>query len=98
MKNNKKNVLQTLWGWLRRMFMGASKEYADEVEQNQAKSINDVEEIISPTQQYVRNFFEHKLAVFALCVVIAMFISVFVGPLLMKNYSDSYRCLCLGCN
>ena len=89
MNKNKKNVLQTLWGWLRRMVMGASKEYADEVE-NREKTINDVEEIISPTQQYVRNFLEHKLAVFALCVVIAMFITVFVGPLLMKNYSDSY--------
>ena len=32
MNNNKKNVLQTLWGWLRRMVMGASKEYANEVE------------------------------------------------------------------
>lgn len=90
MNNNKKNVLQTLWGWLRRMVMGASKEYANEVEQKQENNINDVEEIISPTKQYVRNFLEHKLAVFALCVVIAMFITVFVGPLLMKNYSDSY--------
>ncbi len=90
MSNNKKNVLQTLWGWLRRMVMGASKEYANEVEQNQENNINDVEEIISPTKQYVRNFLEHKLAVFALCVVIAMFITVFVGPLLMDNYSDSY--------
>ena len=90
MNNNKKNVLQTLWGWLRRMVMGASKEYADEVESKQENSINDVEEIISPTKQYVRNFLEHKIAVFALCVVIAMFITVFVGPLFMKNYSDSY--------
>ena len=44
MKNQKKH---SLFGWLRRMVMGASKEYADEVLEKQA-SVSDVEEIVSP--------------------------------------------------
>ena len=77
--------------WIKRAFMGASREYADETlarqEENRA---NDVEEIVSPGKQLVRNFLEHKLAVFALCVVIAMFLFVFIGPHFLKNYSDNY--------
>lgn len=49
-----------------------------------------VEEIVSPGRQALNNFFERKLAVFALCVVIGMFVFVFVGPLFMPKYSDSY--------
>lgn len=83
-----KNFFQVIGGWLRRMFTGAGKEYAKEKEEN--NNINDVEEIVSPGKQIIRNFMEKKLAVAALCVVICMFITVFVGPLFMKNYSDSY--------
>ncbi len=50
----------------------------------------DVEEVVSPIQQIIRNFFERKLAVGALCVVIGMFLLVFIGPLFMPNYYDSY--------
>ena len=49
-----------------------------------------VEEIVSPGRQALNNFFERKLAVFALCVVLGMFIFVFIGPLFMPKYSDSY--------
>ena len=49
-----------------------------------------VEEIVSPGRQAINNFFERKLAVFALCVVLGMFVFVFVGPLFMPKYSDSY--------
>lgn len=84
-----KNFFQVIGGWFRRMFMGGSKEFAKEQEENNNK-INDVEEIVSPGKQILRNFMERKLAVGALCVVICMFLVVFIGPLFMKNYSDSY--------
>ena len=77
--------------WISRAFMGASRQYAEETLQQQEENrINDVEEIVSPGRQLVRNFMERKLAVFALCVVIAMFLFVFIGPLFLTNYSDSY--------
>ena len=77
--------------WIKRAFMGASREYADETLARQEENhANDVEEIVSPGKQLVRNFLEHKLAVFALCVVIAMFLFVFIGPHFLKNYSDNY--------
>lgn len=69
-------------GWLRRLFFGGSRTLADD--------IGDVEEIVSPGKQIVRNFMERKLAVFALCVVIAMFLVVFIGPLFMPNYAHAY--------
>ena len=77
--------------WISRAFMGASRQYAEETLQKQAENhVNDVEEIVSPGRQLVRNFMERKLAVFALCVVIAMFLFVFIGPCFLTNYSDSY--------
>lgn len=90
-KNKQKtSVFGTLWGWLRRMFLGAGNQYANEVLEEKAKNPTDAEEIVSPMQQYVRNFKERKLAVCALVVLIAMFLVVFIGPLFMPNYSDSY--------
>ena len=76
--------------WLTRMFMGASRDFADDMEEKQKKNANSVEEIISPGRQVIRNFRERKLAMFALFVVIAMFVFVFVGPLFLTNYSDNY--------
>ena len=77
--------------WISRAFMGASRQYAREtLEQQEQRCVNDVEEIVSPGRQLVRNFRERKLAVFALCVVIAMFLFVFIGPYFLKNYSDAY--------
>lgn len=85
------NARKTVFGWLKRAFLGASKEYAqEELERQQQARANDVEEIVSPGKQIVRNFLEHKLAVFALCVVIAMFLFVFIGPHFLTNYNDSY--------
>lgn len=77
-----KNTKRKPSGWLKRSFFGGSRTLATD--------INNVEEIVSPGRQVVRNFFERKLAVFALCVVIGMFLFVFIGPLFMKNYYDSY--------
>lgn len=89
--NGSKNVFQTAFGWLKRMFLGASGEYAKEKMKAQGDpAINDVEEIVSPGRQIARNFREKKLAVAALCVVIVMFIIVIIGPLFMPQYSDSY--------
>ena len=77
----KKNFFGRLCGWARRVFFGGSRDLANSI---------DVEEVVSPVQQIIRNFFERKLAVGALCVVIGMFLLVFIGPLFMPNYYDSY--------
>ncbi len=74
--------------WLNRMFMGASSTLPDDF--GQRKPENDVEELVSPGKQYFRNFMERKLAVVAACVVIAMFLLVFIGPLFMPGYTDAY--------
>ena len=82
---------KTVFGWLKRAFFGASKEYAQqELERQEQARISDVQEIVSPGKQIVRNFLERKLAVFALCVVIAMFLFVFIGPHFLTNYADAY--------
>ncbi len=77
----KKNLFSRIGGWFRRAFFGGSRELANSV---------DVEEVVSPIQQIVRNFFERRIAVVALCVVLGMFLLVFIGPLFMPNYYDSY--------
>ena len=74
-------------GWLRRLFRGGSRELADQMEK---KDNIYVEEVISPTKKILRTFMERKLAVVALCVLIAMFLLVFIGPFFMTNYSDTY--------
>ena len=78
---NKENKKKSSLGLFARLF--GNKKAAE----NDAFN---VEEIISPGKQALNNFFERKLAVFALCIVIGMFIFVFVGPLFMPKYSDSY--------
>lgn len=76
--------------WVKRFFFGASHEVMEEVsDQERAKAV-DVEGIVSPGKQIVRNFLERKLAVGALVVLIGMFITMFVGPLFMPEYYDSY--------
>lgn len=78
--------------WFGRLFFGGGNHLADEMEdrQGQASSVNDVEEIISPGQQIVRNFMERKLAVGALIVLILMFLVMFIGPMFMPKYYDAY--------
>lgn len=80
-KQKKKGIFSTLGRWFRRTFFGASKEYED---------IN-VEEIVSPSKQVVRNFFSRKIAVFALIMVILMFLLAFVAPAFVPldlNYTE----------
>ncbi|MDO4565030.1 MAG: ABC transporter permease subunit [Clostridia bacterium] len=96
-KNNQNNnrekrgFFETIGGWCRRLFFGGANEYARESEEAKKKAAtDDSEDIVSPGKQVVRKFFSRKLAVGALCVVIAMFILVIVGPMLMPKYTDSY--------
>ena len=89
--SKKQNAGKTLFGWLKRAFFGASRELTEEERDEEARAhIGDVEEIVSPGKQIVRNFLEHKLAVAALCVVVLMFLFVFIGPRFLTNYSDAY--------
>ena len=80
---NKETNKKASFGWLRGLFSSKKKAEAQDDAMN-------VEEIISPGRQVINNFLEKKLAVFALCFVIGMFLFVFIGPLFMPNYSDSY--------
>ena len=73
----------------RRLFFGGSRELADELEARQ-QDANSVEEIISPGRQIFNNFMEQKLAVFAFCLVTAIFLFVIIGPKFMPTYYDSY--------
>lgn len=83
---SKKKKESTAKRWGKRFLFGGSKELADSM----TNKAGDVEEIVSPMKQIVRGFMDRKLAVFALIVVIAMFLLVFVGPFFMTNYSDAY--------
>ena len=67
-----------------------NKENAAAMSDEDRAKAADVEEIISPMRQIVNNFLERKLAVGALVLLIAMFITMFVGPLFMPKYTDSY--------
>lgn len=89
---DKKKTKFAPFAWLGRMFMGASKSLPGDFGKQSAGSSPeiDVEELVSPGKQYFRAFLERKGAVVASCVVIAMFLFVFIGPLFMPNYSDSY--------
>ncbi len=84
MSNKKKDGTLKRWG--KRSLFGGSNAMAEEM----ANKKGDVEEIVSPMKQIVRGFFERKLAVVALFVVIAMFLLVFIGPLFMPKYSNTY--------
>ena len=80
-KQKKKGIFSTLGRWFRRTFFGSSKEYED---------IN-VEEIVSPGKQVVRNFFGRKIAVFALIMLIFMLILSFIMPAFVPldlNYTE----------
>ena len=88
-QNNSSKKGFFLTRWIKRFFFGAGKEVA-EMSGSEAARAADVEEIVSPTMQIVRNFLERKLAVTALIVLIGMFITMFVGPMMMPKYYDAY--------
>lgn len=93
---SKKNNDFFLIRWIRRAFFGASNEMAKEMEEKselemqREAAVSDVEEIVSPGKQVVRSFMESKLAVCALVLLVAMFITMFVGPVFMPKYYDAY--------
>lgn len=86
-------ILKTVGSWFARMFMGASKCFAKDKNDKKEPQNNvlDVEKIVSPGKQAVKSFFRRPLAVIALCVVVGMFLFVFIGPLFMPTYRDDYR-------
>lgn len=99
MANNnekKSSFFGTLWRWIRRAFFGGGNELAKERAEAEAnlteeeRAQRDVEEIVSPVKQVFRNFMGRKLAVAAVCIVIAMFLLVLIGPLFMEGYTDDY--------
>ena len=83
----KKGVFATLWRWTKRMFMGASREMAED-----QRFV--VEKIESPSVMAIKAFFRRKLAVVALVVLIAMFGVAFIGPNFLPmdlNYTDALQ-------
>ena len=70
-------VGKTLWRWTSRMFMGASKSLV-----SKGGDPMEVEALESPMQLAVKTFFRRKLAVGALILLIALFLLVFIGPLI----------------
>lgn len=91
--SSKKGFFKTIGNWFGRFFFGGSNHLEKELKEmsdDEAARAADVEEIVSPGKQVVRSFMENKLAMVALVVLIAMFLVMFIGPLLMPNYYDSY--------
>ncbi len=84
---SKKSVFSRVGGWFSRAFFGGSKKLADEMAGKDGK---DVEEIVTPFKQIVRGFFERRVAVIAVIVVLCMFALAFIGPHFMPKYYDSY--------
>lgn len=73
------------WRWIRRMFMGASKDLAQD-------DVFSVEKLESPSKMAVKAFFRRKLAVVALVILILLFLLVFIGPYFFPmdmNFTDA---------
>ena len=79
---------KTVWRWTKRTFCGASKELAEDGKKKDKKAEKkderqnknlEVEKIVSPTKQIVRNFFRKPLAVVSLVIVACMFFFVIIG-------------------
>ena len=87
-----KNAGKTVGGWFRRLWKGGSNDLADQMDKDKeaAAKAFDVEEIVSPGRQIFNNFMERKLAVGALILLLAMFLVMFIGPLMMPKYTDAY--------
>ncbi len=87
--SSKKGLFATLGNWCKRVFFG-SKHIEQELQGASAAKAADVEAIVSPGRQIVNSFMERKLAVGALIVLLLMFVTMFVGPLFMPTYADTY--------
>ncbi len=92
-KKSSQDFFKTIGSWVGRLWKGGSNSLADEMPSAtgaEAAKAADVEEIVSPGRQILNNFLEKKLAVFALILLAVMFITMFVGPLMMPKYDDAY--------
>ncbi len=76
-------------GWFARFVHGGGNQLADDMLGKDATAA-DVEVIVSPMRQVFNNFMERKLAVGAFALLIVMFLIMFIGPLFMPKYKDSY--------
>lgn len=93
-KKNNSSAPQKRAGWLKRLFFGGSKTYADEVlstDKYGQQSVSDVEAIVSPGKQIIKNFFRRKLAVVALILLVLMFAFAYLGPFFIPKYYNSYN-------
>ena len=88
--NSSKGFGATLARWFKRMFKGPGAIADELLEGEEAAKAADVEKIVSPMRQIVNNFFERKLAVGALCLLIVMFLIMLIGPFFLPKYYDSY--------
>ncbi len=93
-KKNNSSAPQKRAGWLKRLFFGGSKTYADEVlstDKYGQQSVSDVEAIVSPGKQIIKNFFRRKLAVAALILLVLMFAFAYIGPFFIPKYYNAYN-------
>ena len=75
---------KTLWRWTKRMILGGSKELSEQ-------DIFAVERLESPSKLAVKAFFRRKIAVAALCILVGLFLFVFIGSLVAPidlSYTD----------
>ncbi|MBR4434495.1 MAG: ABC transporter permease subunit [Clostridia bacterium] len=99
MANNKKEgIFSKLARWSTRTFLGQKYEQKwfgnKELGSGEITYKNgvpdDSELIVSPAKQVFQRFIARKFAVFAVLVVVFMFILVFVGPYFMPKYYDAF--------
>lgn len=97
-KKKKENIFHKLLRWFVRTIFGLKYEEKwfgkKDAEQKAIVYKNgvpdDSELIVSPARQIFQRFCDRKIAVFAVFVVIAMFLIVFIGPYFMPKYYDSF--------
>ncbi len=97
-KKKKENVFRKLARWTVRGLMGpkyeekwfGKKEHEEKAVKYKNGVPDDSELIVSPARQIFNRFMERKFAVFAVFVVIAMFLIVFIGPYFMPKYYDAF--------
>ncbi len=83
----KKGLFSTLGTWVKRFFMGGSRELSED-EKFQ------VEKIESPSVMAVKAFFRRKLAVVALVMLVVLFALVLIGPMVVPmdlTYTDALQ-------
>lgn len=86
----KESVFQKIGRWFKRWFMGA--KYEEKAKEGEENKPDDSELIVSPGRQIFQRFMERKFAVFSVCLVLLMFLIVFIVPKtkFMEKYYDSY--------